>query len=73
MQPNIWKYFPFPKIFSPKNILHLENILHSTKCSLTKKGSLVREKLANGLLATSLQESEPRAEKGKDQLPISQT
>ena len=34
MQPNTWKYFHFPKIFSPKNVLHLKNILHWNKCSL---------------------------------------
>ena len=34
MQPNNWKYFPFPKIFSLENILHSENILHVAKCSL---------------------------------------
>ena len=28
MQPNTRKYFPFPKIISPKIILHPENILH---------------------------------------------
>ena len=34
MQQNTWKYFHFPKIFLPKNILHLENILYWNKCSL---------------------------------------
>ena len=29
------KNFPFPKIFSPANILHSENILHVAKCSLS--------------------------------------
>ena len=28
MQPNTWKYFPFPKITFLKNIYFLENILH---------------------------------------------
>ena len=37
MQPNTWKYFPFPKIAFPKNIYFLENILHLTKHSLNKK------------------------------------
>ena len=35
MQPNTWKFFPFWKIFSPKNILHLVNILHIAKCNLS--------------------------------------
>ena len=45
MQPNTWKYFPFSKIFSPENILHLKNILRSTKrslsnvCGRNKRGS----------------------------------
>ena len=34
MQPNTWKYFPFPNPFSSENILHLENILHVAKHSL---------------------------------------
>ena len=34
MQPNISKYFLFPKIFSPKNILHQKNILHRNKHNL---------------------------------------
>ena len=35
MQPNIWKYFSFPKIAFPKNIYFSENILHWTKHSLS--------------------------------------
>ena len=35
-QTNIWKYFPFRKIFSIKNILHSENILHVTKHHLSQ-------------------------------------
>ena len=38
MQPNTRKYFPFPKIFSPENILHSENNLHVAKHSLSKFG-----------------------------------
>ena len=34
MQPNNLKYFSFPKVFSPKNILHSENILYVAKHSL---------------------------------------
>ena len=35
MQPNTWKYFPFPKIFSLKIFSFLEYILHPTKRSLS--------------------------------------
>ena len=34
MQPNIWKYFPFPKIVFPKNIYFLENILREPNTAL---------------------------------------
>ena len=34
-QPNTWKYFSFPNIFSPKNILYSENILHVAKRSFS--------------------------------------
>ena len=37
MQLNTWKYFPFSKIFLHENILHLENILHIAKRSLSRK------------------------------------
>ena len=40
MQPNTRKYFPFPKIFSPKNILHPKNTLHWNKCSLNAQTKL---------------------------------
>ena len=33
MQPNTWKYFPFPKIAFPKNKYFLENILHEPNYS----------------------------------------
>ena len=35
MQLNTWKYFSFPKISSPKNILYLNNILHVAKHSFS--------------------------------------
>ena len=34
MQPNTWKYFPFPKIAFPKNIYFPENILHEQNTAL---------------------------------------
>ena len=34
MQPNTWKYFPFPKIAIPKNIYFPENILHEPNTAI---------------------------------------
>ena len=37
MQPNIWKYFPFPKIFSPKNIYTWKIFYIQPNAALLKK------------------------------------
>ena len=37
MQPNTWKYFPFPKIAFPENIYFSENILHEPNTALVSR------------------------------------
>ena len=43
MQPNTWKYFPFPKIAFPKNIYFPKNILHEPNIALDTVTALLKD------------------------------